>query len=335
MEYEVGWFVHGTKDETLFRIYNYTNALPGSQAWVSLRSLGEHLGWGRKKGPREGWTSATICDRWPTWERLLKAFRWPSALRRSIGNADSATAEKATETPCCNWAGLLAILCREAYGLRVRDAPATSNPGAAPQLAGILRRYIRDTTFMIALDAKHAVSAAGSCQGRNACAITIMAGGTVLFDSLSHIVLDSPGDIRNAGLDVGALKDLLLRSNLLDLLRELSNEQLDATSTCLLSQLLWHVGLIIEKRIQEEQAELEKGRPPKLPEVHHVADGERGKRTNQRALRYLKGGKEASRGARILSVGLDASRIGTRKRMQLAACVPRRAAWWLPTKVLP
>jgi hypothetical protein len=336
--FEVGWALRGVCLPLQFRCFFFTYAFPGKRVFVSLRSLSEHLKWKRLAKSRECQISAVIWDRWSTWTRLLDRLRFTEALRRSMpysgrDNAPDA-AERSTTQPCVTVAGFLVILIREAFGLCIREGPTETLPACQLHLSGLILRFARPATMHLFLDRQASISATGVVSGAIPFTVTMTSTGMLHIIDFLPIIRSNRVALDRLGFDVELLLTIPEHTTLLDLFQGFGQGMLTITKETLLFQLVHAFALQIETALRDEQAALVVGRSPKTEEVHHVVDTHDTKLNSHTSVRYWHGGMRATTTCNVLGVALDASRIGTRKRMQVMATVPPSTGFWLPTKAL-
>ena len=333
---EVGWSLIGTAQPSQFDIFVHTHAFQGAIVWISLASTAKHLEWGRRTGPRQSWGSAQINDRWPTWQRLLTHAGFPNGFRRPRTSAVTEEApEHSADHPCCNMAAWIIVLLREAFKLHLREGPpGLPCVGSQNQLFAIARRFQKPGHVTAYLDLAVELQPHGVFEGQHGCRLFFDGQANVCLDGLHRYAREHKDELERQYFDASYVLSLATDCRTIDLLKQLGSGKSTPIQWCLLKQVVWSLGLMAEQRIREEERELQGGRIPKVHEVHYIPNSESTPATSTMAARLLSGIKRATTDARILGVALDGSRIATRKRMVLLGSVPKRCAFWFPTKVL-
>ena len=156
---------------------------------------------------------------------------------------------------------------------------------------------------------------------------------TVHLTNLHRVAEANLEELKRRGFDVEYLLSLGPDISTVDLLASLGSGRASPTQWCLLSQVTLALAMMAERRMLEEVRSLDAGVAPKEHEVHFIPDSESCPATGAMAARILSGIKAVTHQPKTRGTALDASRIGTRKRMVMIGTVPRRCAFFLPTKV--
>ena len=334
-EYSIAWGVRGHASPCTFKMFSFTHAFKGARVWLSIADYCKHMKCARKS--RASWGSQFISDRWGTWERLVSALGLPCSLRSPAGIGPQAqlTSTKATASPCATTAGLLVVLLRDAYGLQVKSAPSSEAAAPAAQhIDAILQRFAKARSVIVFLDPAHITSEVGGSGFRFRCELFIGEDGMVDMRKLVDVARENELVMKACNIDPNWLVGFGDFVPLKDVLRRCAELRVCHTNRPLLQQLLWSINIVAEEVMAQEIIALNNNKQTTDKcHVQEIDDPTDSRITDRRALRYFKGSRRATIGCKIIGVGLDASRIGMRKRMQLVATVPRKCAFWLPSVV--
>ena len=333
---QVGVKSLATYDVEHFDAYSFTHEVPGARLWWSLRDTCRRLDVRRMHRPAN---SAALYDRVPTWTRLARCLKLPDIIRRSapyatkgIGISDS---DGCSTTPILTSAGFLLVFLREGYKLRVSNSrmPTTSEASVRMWLRSLLSTIILSTDVMISLDPDFSY-AGGMLRGRWQCKVPVSLEQGVDFRGLKTMCAAYHVDILQAGMTTDWFMQLNDNETLLPLLAWLCEKPVATHSLLILSQLIFGIGLEVERVLLAEFQQLQQSRKPSPKLLVREKEVDDRRSMNLFQLRYHHGSIRASSSSDILSCAVDASRVAGRSRLIGAAAVPSGVAWWMKTMAI-